>query len=65
MLYRSTQARLRYSTSGPGFVAALLSVIERYEAWLEGRAARRALCAMSEQGLHDIGLSHPDFAFRS
>jgi uncharacterized protein YjiS (DUF1127 family) len=65
MRRHAAKAELRHEVRHAGVAAAVSRLIERYETWLDDRAARRALYAMNEQGLADIGLSHPDFAFRS
>jgi uncharacterized protein YjiS (DUF1127 family) len=38
----------------------LLSLLLRFEAWLDARAGRNALYSMDERALHDIGLTSAD-----
>ncbi|MET0743738.1 MAG: DUF1127 domain-containing protein [Microvirga sp.] len=39
---------------------AVLAYVMRWEAWLDRRAGRRALHAMTDEALADIGLSRAD-----
>jgi len=60
MTFASAIAHLGPTGERRHLAESVLAYVMRWEAWLDRRAGRRALHAMSDEGLADIGLSRSD-----